>query len=245
MLTLCLACLSLISASAQKKSKETFYAWDKEWNQLPSLDNATYFAIMKRLDDTLWQWDVYNNKGPMIASQQMNNPETKTIAGWQMYYDSKGLLDSMGTIVNGRMDGDWSYLDDSVKFVTRKKFSKGILLSVKDLRNKDSADQKPSYPDEKESSFPGGLAKWHGYINKNLKYPERAYKEKITGTVVVAFQVDSTGSVQDTQLFQSVEYSIDQETIRLLKASPKWNPGFQNGKHIRTFKRQPLDFRLQ
>ncbi|HLA54131.1 MAG TPA: energy transducer TonB [Flavitalea sp.] len=240
-----LACLSIISASAQKKSKETFYAFDKEWNQLLSLDNAAYFARMKRLNDTLWQWDVYNNKGPMIASQQMNNPETKTLSGWQMYYDSKGLLDSMGAISNGRMDGEWSYLDDSVNFVTTKIFSTGILLSVKDLRNKDNVDQKPTYSDEKESTFPGGLAKWHGYINKNMKYPDRAYREKITGTVVVAFKVDSAGSVQNTELFRSVEYSIDQETLRLMKASPKWNPGFQNGKYISTFKKQPLDFRLQ
>ncbi len=240
-----LACLCLLSAGAQKKSKETFYAFDKEWNELSSMNTASYFARMKRLNDTLWQWDVYNNLGPMIASQQMNNPETKTLSGWQMYYDSKGLLDSMGAIRNGRMNGEWSYLDDSVNFVTTKIFSSGILLSVKDIRNKDSVDQKPTYPDERESAFPGGLPKWHGYINKNMKYPERAYREKITGTVVVAFEVDSTGSVQNTKLFRSVEYSIDQETLRLMKASPKWNPGFQNGKYISTFKKQPLDFRLQ
>jgi len=94
----------------------------KNGTSFPSLDNAAYFARMKRLNDTLWQWDVYNNKGPMIASQQMNNPETKTLAGKQMYYDSKGLLDSMGNLRNGRMDGEWYYLNDSVNIVTKKYF---------------------------------------------------------------------------------------------------------------------------
>jgi periplasmic protein TonB len=245
MLTLCLATLSLISASAQKKSKETFYAFDKEWNQVPTLDNAAYFARMNRLNDSLWQWDVYNNLGPMIASQQMNNPETKTLAGKQMYYDSKGLLDSMGNFRNGRMDGEWYYLNDSVNIVTKKIFSNGRLVSVEDFRDTSTFYQQTSYPDEKESDFPGGLPKWQRYLKQNMKYPDRAYKQEISGTVVVAFRVDTTGSVQTIEIHRSVEYSLDLEAIRLMKGSPKWNPGFQNGKYVSTFKKQPFYFQLR
>jgi len=78
-----------------------------------------------------------------------------------------------------------------------------------------------------------------------MKYPERAYNEEISGTVVVAFQVDSTGLVQNIELHRSVEYSIDLEALRLMKGSSKWNPGFQNGKYVNTFKKQPFYFRLR
>jgi protein TonB len=101
------------------------------------------------------------------------------------------------------------------------------------------------YGDERESEFPGGGQAWLKYLTKNLQYPERAMNSNIEGDVRVVFIIDKQGNVADPYIAHSVEYSLDEEALRIIKESGKWSPAFQNGKIVKSYKAQPIRFRLR
>jgi len=98
---------------------------------------------------------------------------------------------------------------------------------------------------EIESDFPGGQKGWIKYLTHNLEYPERAQKLGKEGNVVIQFIVDKDGTVYNQQIVKSVEYSLDQEALRMIARSPAWIPAIQDGKIVKSYKKQPIAFRLK
>jgi periplasmic protein TonB len=97
---------------------------------------------------------------------------------------------------------------------------------------------------EIESQFPGGDAGWIKFLNANLSYPSKAVKKNIQGTVVVQFIVDKDGSVSDIQATSGPDL-LRGAAVDVLKKSPKWTPAYQDGKSVKSYKKQPINFRLQ
>lgn len=87
---------------------------------------------------------------------------------------------------------------------------------------------------EQEATFPGGWGKWTRFLNKNLKYPKRAKRMGISGTVFLSFVVDKNGVISDIEVLREVGGGLDEEAIRVLKSSPKWNPGLQRGRPVKS-----------
>jgi protein TonB len=66
----------------------------------------------------------------------------------------------------------------------------------------------------------------------------------IEGIVVVGFVVDTDGSISNIEILRGIGGGCDEEVIRIVKGAPRWTPGLQNGKAVRTFMRLPLSFKL-
>ena len=98
---------------------------------------------------------------------------------------------------------------------------------------------------ETEASYPGGSKEWMAYMNKNFKYPTEAVSMKIQGTVIVQFVVDKEGNVSDIEALSGPETGgLREEAIRIIKNSGKWIPGKQNGVAVKSYKKQPISYRL-
>lgn len=97
---------------------------------------------------------------------------------------------------------------------------------------------------EIESAYPGGMAAWQRYLNKNLHYPQEAIDQEIQGTVVVQFIVDKEGNVSDVEAISGPNELRD-EAIRVIKKSGKWTPAIQNGRQVKSYKKQPIVFKLE
>lgn len=97
---------------------------------------------------------------------------------------------------------------------------------------------------EIESEYPGGMAAWQRYLNKSLRYPQDAIDNEIQGTVVVQFVVDKEGNVSNVEAISGPNELRD-EAIRVIKKSGKWTPAVQNGRQVKSYKKQPIVFRLQ
>ena len=98
---------------------------------------------------------------------------------------------------------------------------------------------------EQMPMFPGGdeaLLKW---LYDNLKYPSIAQDNGIQGRVMVQFTVNKDGSIVEPKVMRSVDTSLDNEAMRVIKSMPKWNPGKQRGKAVRVRYTVPVLFRLQ
>lgn len=92
--------------------------------------------------------------------------------------------------------------------------------------------------------FDGGIAGWGRYLTANLKYPEMAKRNNITGRVIMSFIVEKDGKLSDIKVLRGIGGGADEEAIRVLENSPPWKPGVQNGKPVRVAYTMPIFFQL-
>ena len=97
---------------------------------------------------------------------------------------------------------------------------------------------------EIESEYPGGAAAWQRYLIKTLRYPQEAQDNEIQGTVVVQFIVDKAGVVSEVQAISGPK-ELQDEAVRVIKKSGQWTPAVQNGRQVKSYKKQPIQFRLE
>ncbi len=95
-------------------------------------------------------------------------------------------------------------------------------------------------------SFQGkGQEGFRTWIAKNLRYPEIAAENGISGKVYVQFAVNSKGKVVDAVVVRGVDPALDKEAVRVVTGSPKWSPGKQRGKAVKVQFTFPINFVLQ
>jgi protein TonB len=83
---------------------------------------------------------------------------------------------------------------------------------------------------EVKPDFPGGMAAFGKFIEKNYQSPE---EEGLKGKVYVTFVVEKDGSLTDIKVLRDIGYGTGKEAIRVLNKCPRWSPGEQNGKKVR------------
>jgi protein TonB len=117
-------------------------------------------------------------------------------------------------------------------------------LEVKDTTRVDKTPGHVFTSIEMAPRYPGGTTAFFRYIGLNLRYPKNNLKNKIEGKVTIAFVVDTDGSLTQIKVLNGVSPDIDAEAIRLIKNSPKWIPGIQNGRPVRVPYSVIIDFKL-
>ena len=83
---------------------------------------------------------------------------------------------------------------------------------------------------EMQPEFPGGIQKLYDFFNSNFKMPEAGIK----GRIVAMFVIEKDGSLSRIKALRPLDLDTKKEIIRVLKLTPNWNPGMQNGKIVRT-----------
>ncbi|WP_158800518.1 energy transducer TonB [Pedobacter sp. L105] len=97
---------------------------------------------------------------------------------------------------------------------------------------------------EKYPEFEGGMAAWAKFIQRNLRYPEQATEEGIQGKVFVSFVIERDGSITDVTILKGIGGGCDEESLRVIKKSPRWKPGMQHNNPVRVRYTMPLSFTL-
>lgn len=98
---------------------------------------------------------------------------------------------------------------------------------------------------EEDPEFPGGLDALSKFIADNIKYPQLAKENNITGKVFVSFVVEKDGRVGQVKILRDIGGGCGNEAVRVVKMMPKWKPGKQRGKAVRTQFNLPVNFDLQ
>jgi TonB family protein len=242
LLTLCLALCSLLSFS---QAKENFYVLDSSWNQTV-LDSAKYLFWIHQNEEGNWVQSYYHMWGPMIKMETFNDHDGVQRNGLACYYYANGKLDSVGHYRNGKKEGSFVKYrfrtDDSLEREKSYEYANDSLVSVSVDREGPAAGK--IINGDKESEYPGGLTQWQQFLGKNLHYPDRAIGNEVKGEVKILFTVDEQGNVIEPMISKSVEYSLDRESLRLIRLSGKWEPGLKDGKTAKTDKIQPIRFVL-
>lgn len=99
---------------------------------------------------------------------------------------------------------------------------------------------------EVESSYPGGPGGWMRHLNSTFRYPDEAVRQRIQGTVVVQFIVDKNGKVSNIEPVSGpTTGGLREETVRVIKNSGKWIPATFYGHPLKSYKKQPITYRLE
>jgi protein TonB len=98
---------------------------------------------------------------------------------------------------------------------------------------------------DKFAMYPNGTEGLHKHINKHLFYPHDAYQNRIEGTVILRFFVETDGSISNIEVYKEVHPLLSNEAIRVLKKMKPWVPGQKDGKPVRVEYKLPFVFKLQ
>ncbi len=87
-------------------------------------------------------------------------------------------------------------------------------------------DEMPKFKD-------GDFNTFRTWVMQNVKYPEIAKKEKIEGKVYAEYIVEKDGTVSNVKVIKSDDSKLNEEVLKVVKSSPNWTAGKQNGKLVR------------
>ncbi|MCY7351516.1 MAG: TonB family protein [Cytophagaceae bacterium] len=98
---------------------------------------------------------------------------------------------------------------------------------------------------EQQAAFPGGQEALAKFLGKNIKYPAEAQRANVQGKVFLSFVVSPNGSISDVAVLKGLGFGCDQEAMRVVKTMPRWSPGRQSGRAVKSRFNLPITFQLE
>ncbi|RCH54496.1 hypothetical protein DJ568_11775 [Mucilaginibacter hurinus] len=126
-------------------------------------------------------------------------------------------------------------------------------ITTNGLMDKVLSVKKDSIPDNKDELFrevesppvfPGGINAFMQFLSKNIHYPKEDRDNKIEGRVFLTFIVEKDGLLSNVKVLRGISKTLDAEALRVIRSSPKWKPGYQNGRAVRVQFTVPIAFSL-
>jgi TonB family protein len=81
------------------------------------------------------------------------------------------------------------------------------------------------------------------FLSDNMRYPQSAEEEGISGRVIIRFVVDTSGNIKYPKILKHLHPALDKEAMRIIKLMPKWAPGIQYGEIADTYYILPVVFK--
>lgn len=120
-----------------------------------------------------------------------------------------------------------------------------ITTQVVEVEEEEIEDDAPFIKVEKMPAFQGGdLNTFRNWVQDKVRYPQIAQENGVSGKVVLSFVIEKDGSLTNIEVLQSPDRSLADEAVRVLKTSPKWEPGMQRNQAVRVKYTLPVDFRI-
>ena len=100
---------------------------------------------------------------------------------------------------------------------------------------------------EIEAEYPGGIAAWVKFLQKNLNASVPANNNAPNGKypAMAMFIVDLDGSLSEVKAVTKFGYGMEEEMLRVINKSGKWSPASQDGKPLRAYRKQPFIFLVE
>jgi TonB family protein len=145
-----------------------------------------------------------------------------------------------GAIVDGSRNGLWSFTPSyTINLLTEYKNDRAVKCTNINEQGVETEVNTTQVPE-----FAGGIEGFNQYIKNNLTYPVEARKNNKQGRVIISFIIECDGSVTNVRVERGIDSSLDEEAERVIKASPKWKEGVQNGMPVRCAYTVPITFIL-
>ncbi len=228
------------------------HAFDE--GKLIRMDEYSLNGILK---DT-WYYSFNENSKPKFRKEGVHtryyangtdslkeNYQNNRRHGEYIVYYTDGSMHSTRHYLEGKLDGTFMqyYPDGSLRRkenYTANKCTGGKLFA-------EDGSELPHYPYEVFTTFKGGTERFVELLNRQIRYPKRAARERIQGRVLVEFIVDKEGNMINPVIVRSVDYELDKEALEAIKRiakKHKWTPAYQDGKPVRVRFTAPVNFKI-
>jgi protein TonB len=99
---------------------------------------------------------------------------------------------------------------------------------------------------EQKPRFNGGDAnEFSRWVNQRLEYPSICIETGVQGRVTLTFTVMPDGSLADVAVLRGVDRALDEEALRVVRSSPRWEPGRQRDRAVPVTYTFPVIFSLR
>jgi TonB family protein len=229
-------------------------------------DHATFYRFKVR-QGAGWQVENHYMNGKVQMTGAYSDDSCNVRQGQFTWFDSTGVTTRQTMYRGGKEDGKETYTYPNKKIMITGSYRNGekegewigyyrsgqvagnvVYENDKQVSgsfyNEDGSKNKKVKEFIRESEYPGGAAEWLRFLSKTLRYPDNAFKQKIEGTVLVQFIVNEEGNAVDIKVIKSVSPELDAEAVRVISASKDWVPAVYGGRFVKSYKKQPIVFKL-
>ena len=208
-----------------------------------SKDAAFFFTEMVKVD-TFYKCTSYWMKSQKLfcKSTYADTLFAKPVGLLTRYYENGQTEDSSYFNLDGTFKNTYHYYKSGKLWVHYQ----NNIKSKKEIT--DAYDLNGSRIDDfiysKEAGFQEGSADWKSFLAENLKTTVPVTKGAPIGTyqVVVKFIVRKSGKLTDIEAETNLGYGMEDEVMRVIKKSPRWNPAILMCKPVDAYRRQPITF---
>lgn len=133
-----------------------------------------------------------------------------------------------------------NYQEEIIEKITLKVMAKNT-VELEEEKNTLQTENQLYTSAEKKPDFPGGLKAFYEFVGQNYKAPDANVK----GKVYIQFVVEADGSLSNFEVMRDIGHGTGEEAVRVMKLSPKWIPGEQDGKKVRVLYSLPISIQAE
>jgi protein TonB len=179
---------------------------------------------------------IFDNEGDICAIALETPPPAPAVPALPLLSDEIEIVND-----DVAVDFDFQSLDDT-----------DVPVDIQEYIHQDVVEEEveddviPCVIVEQKPTFQGGDANdFSRWVNSRLVYPEIAKENGIEGTVFLQFTIGTDGRMQDVKVVRSPDETLSKEALRVVSASPKWEPGRQRDRAVKVSYTFPVVYRLR
>lgn len=225
------------------KTTEYFGAGNK---QLPGPTGAKFRLDYTYRDSLSGSVRQYNETGKLVSVTPYAMIDRGVVHGIKTTYFESGELRAKEDYYANKRHGEFVAFSKDGKIKRREKYVNDVRASGECY---DAAGQViPFFEYEVMPRYlaqDGGLPAIVRAVAMKVKYPMEALMKQTEGRVLVTFEVNTVGQVENVQVAQGVSAALDAEALRAVKTLEGFTPGQLDGEAMTVSFAVPVTFRIQ
>jgi TonB family protein len=206
-----------------------------------------YYVVKNNTSIKHGIYEKFDSHSKLIERGFYKNNEKDSL--WIEYQlGSKGIK-SKGSFKNDREIGLWEFYDYKDRLNYSYNFDENKVIDYHWYENSDSINVRINgvWDKRKVDSPPLSLRNdYRQTIARNLRYPESAARNNISGKVIIAVTINVNGEITDYRIEKSVNEALDKEALRVVKLiNIKWIPAYIQNEAYESEIMIPAIFMLQ
>lgn len=193
-------------------------------------ESVSSYTRTSSLKDGLYDVTITFLGGQMFMTGKYLDEKLEMPHGHFVFYNQNGNKEAEGDYHKGMKVGTWKRWNAEGAPLPDRPYQKAPEETAKPKENSNKA------------TIQAGFADLENYIEKNLRYPEKAVVNGVKGTVYVSFVVGSDGLVKSPKVTQGVHPELDAAAMQFVMGMPAWTPGQRNGVAIESDVILPISF---